>query len=149
MSLPPLLSIAQGRKPRLRKAPSVRPKEISLHMLVAKILRDYCRQHWLWTHIASGELRDVRTASKLKSMGVRRGWPDFVLVPPTGKLHCLELKRQGETLSEDQENFRLHCVRHGIPYAIARTCDEVLATLDAWGALTIRLAGRAGVGGAE
>jgi hypothetical protein len=32
-----LLALAQGRKPRLRRAPRVRPKEITLHLAVAKV----------------------------------------------------------------------------------------------------------------
>lgn len=36
---PPLLAIIQGRKPRLRKAPTPRPKEVLLHMAVAALLR--------------------------------------------------------------------------------------------------------------
>jgi hypothetical protein len=104
--LPPLLQLAAGRKARPRRASPVRPLEVVLHMAVAKILRDHCRPDSQWTHIAHGEARDIRTAAKLKQMGVRRGWPDFVLVPPTGQLHCLELKRTGEKLS-DQKAFHL------------------------------------------
>ena len=89
-SLPPLLMIAEGRKPRLRKAPVERSKEIALHMAVAKLLRQHARSDWQWTHIDNGEVRDPRTAAKLKQMGLRPGWPDFVLVPPTGRLHCLD-----------------------------------------------------------
>jgi hypothetical protein len=87
-------------------------------------------------------------ASKSKQMGVRRGWPDFVLVPPTGQLHCLELKRTGEKLSPDQEAFRLWCVCNGVPHAVAFSIDEVLATLDRWGCLTIKIPARAETGGA-
>jgi hypothetical protein len=43
MTIPPLLVIAEGRKPRLRKAPLARPKEISLHMAVAALLRNHAR----------------------------------------------------------------------------------------------------------
>ena len=89
-ALPPLLQLAAGRKARPRRAPLIRPPEVVLHMTVAKLLRDHCRPDWQWTHIAHGEARDVRTATKLKQMGVRRGWPDFILAPPAGQLHCLE-----------------------------------------------------------
>jgi hypothetical protein len=140
-AIPPLLMLAEGRKPRARKAPLVRPKEISLHMSVAKVLHEHCLPDWLWTHIASGELRDVRTAEKLKAMGVRRGWPDFILVPPAGQLHSLELKRVGEYLSDDQEAFRLHCIRHGWPHSVAYTLDDALAVLDYWGCLRIKIGG--------
>jgi len=137
----PFLALAQGRKPRLRKAPVVRPKEISLHMGVAKVLRDHCLPEWQWTHIASGELRDIRTATKLKRMGVKRGWPDFVLVPPTGQMHCLELKRVGEKLTEDQEAFQAWCAWTRIPHAVCRTMNEALVVLDGWRCLRIRLTG--------
>ena len=33
-------------------------------------------------------------------------WPDFLLINPAGLTHSLELKRQGETLSEEQAEFR-------------------------------------------
>lgn len=49
--LPPLIALAQGRKPRARRAPVTRPLEIHLHMTVAKLLRDHCRPDWQWCHI--------------------------------------------------------------------------------------------------
>ena len=141
MTTPPLIMLAEGRKPRPRKATVIRPKEITLHMSVAKILREHCLPEWQWTHIASGELRDIRTASKLKRMGMRRGWPDFILVPPVGQLHCLELKRLGEDLTRDQENFQAWAIRNAIPYSVCRSIDETLAALDCWGCLRVRIGG--------
>jgi hypothetical protein len=38
-------------------------------------------------------LRDAATAGKLKAMGLQPGWPDILLVNPSGRLHALELKR--------------------------------------------------------
>ncbi len=38
-------------------------------------------------------------------MGVQRGWSDFLFTGPGGYLHALELKRQGETMTEEQEAF--------------------------------------------
>ncbi len=146
-TLPPLLALAQGRKVRPRRAPGVRPKEIELHISVAKVLRQYSRPDWQWTHIGHGEVRDIRTASKLKNMGLKRGWPDFVLVPPFGQLHALELKRRGESLTDDQAAFQTWCLANCVPHSVCRTIDEALAVLDAWGALTITLAGRT-IGGA-
>jgi VRR-NUC domain len=118
-----------------------RPKEIALHMSVTKVLREHCLPEWQWTHIPSGEIRDKRTAGKLKQMGVKAGWPDFVLIPPAGQLHCLELKRQGETLSDVQEAFQLWCIRHNIPHSVAYSLDEALAVLDHWGCLRIKIGG--------
>lgn len=137
---PPLIMIAQGRKPRLRKAPRARPKELVLHMAVAKVLRDHARPEWQWCHIPAGEVRDIRTATKLRQMGTKPGWPDFVLIPPTGQVHCLELKRQGEGLSDAQEDFRLWYVHHGVPHVVAFTLDQALVAFDHWGCLTIKIA---------
>jgi len=65
-AIPPLILIAQGRKPRLRRTLVDRPLEIKLHMSVAKLLRDHAKPTWQWAHYPSGELRDKRTAGKLK-----------------------------------------------------------------------------------
>lgn len=140
-AIPPLLMLCEGRKPRPRKAPKTAEKEIVLHMAIAKILRDHCRPEWRWTHVPNGELRDVRTAAKLKRMGAQPGWPDIILVPPEGHLHALEFKRIGETLSDPQRNFQAWCIRHAIPYVVAWTLDEALAALDHWGCLRIRIGG--------
>jgi hypothetical protein len=139
---PPLLMIAEGRKPRTRKPPLNRPKEITLHMSVAKVLREHCLPEWQWTHIPSGELRDKQTAGKLKQMGTKPGWPDFVLIPPTGQLHCLELKRRGRTLSEAQEQFQFWCIRHAVAHSVAWSFDEALSALDAWQCLRIKISGK-------
>src|ERR1019366_8525009 len=127
-------------KPRLRKAPLARPKEIALHMRVAALLRKHARADWLWTHIANGEVRDPRTAGKLKQMGLQPGWPDFVLIPPRGQLHCLELKRLGESRSDAQEDFRFWCIRNGVPHVTAYSAHEVLVAFDAWDCLSIEVA---------
>jgi hypothetical protein len=138
---PPLLMLAEGRRPRARRTPVARPREIVLHMGIAKLLRDHALPSWQWCHIPTGELRDKRTAGKLRQMGVKAGWPDFVLIPPDGQLHCLELKRQGERLSDSQEAFQLWCIRSRVPYSVCRTIDESLAVLDAWSCLRIKFGG--------
>jgi hypothetical protein len=149
MTVPPLLMLAEGRKPRLRKAPLARPKEIALHMRVAALLRDHARPDWQWTHIANGEVRDPRAAGKLKQMGLQPGWPDFVLVPPVGQLHCLELKRLGESLSDAQDDFRFWCIRHGVPHVTAYSMGDVLVAFDVWDCLSIAVAGLLRKGGGK
>lgn len=131
----PLLMIAEGRKPRPRKAPLVREKEITLHMRVAGFLRAHARPEWRWTHIPAGELRDARTAAKLKAMGLQSGWPDLLLVSPSGVAHFLELKRHGGKLSEAQELFRQWCASHGVAHVVADTATAALDALRRWGAL--------------
>jgi hypothetical protein len=136
---PPLLMIAEGRKPRPRKAPLARPKEIVLHMAVAKVLRDHVLETWAWTHIPSGELRSKITAAKLKRMDAKPGWPDFILVAPSGQLHGLELKRIGERLSGPQEEFQSWCIKHAVKHSVAYNFDQALAALGAWQCLRIKI----------
>jgi hypothetical protein len=135
MSTPPLLMIAEGRKPRPRRALVIRPKELALHIAVATVLKDRCLPDWRWTHIPAGEARDARHAAKLRAMGVVSGWPDFILVSPYGSIRCLELKRQGETLSDEQDVFWRWALKHSVPHAIAYSIDDALRALDHWGCL--------------
>jgi hypothetical protein len=140
MTLPPLLALAAGVRRRKPSAP--RPKEIALHMAVADILRRFSRPDWRWSHFPAGEHRDVKTAAKLKAMGVQRGWPDFVLFDPSGRLHALELKREGESLTEDQEDFQTWCIAICVPHSVSRSMDAALTVLGDWGALRIKIGGR-------
>ena len=143
MTEPPLLAIAAGRRARPRKAPQVRPKESALQIAIIGAQRDYGRPDWLFWHTANGELRDKRAAAKLKAMGVRPGVPDLLFLSPAGIAHFVECKRPGGRLSDEQEKFREHCIRHGIAHVVVESIDQALAALDHWGALRIKIAGGA------
>ena len=127
--------IAEGRRPRARRCPLANPRELVLHKATVDLLRKIAKPEWRWSHFPSGEKRDVRTAARLKSMGLQRGWPDLVLIAPDGRFHGLELKRVGEQLTDDQEDFQMWCIRHGVRYAVAWSIDEVMMILGAWGAI--------------
>lgn len=142
MTLPPLLAISKGIRARPRKEKAPLPKELELHMAVADVLRRFARADWRWSHFPAGEARDERTGAKLKAMGLQKGWPDFMLFDPSARLHALELKRVGETLSEDQQEFQTWCVERAVPYAVAWTTDQAIASLSRFGVLRIKLAPR-------
>lgn len=72
-------------------------------------------------------------------MGLRRGWPDFLLIAPRGLVHCLELKRIGELLSEDQNAFATWCTANNVPHVVACTIEEALEALECWGALRLKI----------
>jgi VRR-NUC domain len=116
------------------------PKELKLHIAVADRLKADASPDWRWTHFPAGEEPDKRHAAKLKAMGLQRGWPDFILVSPGGRLHALELKRQGETLSEDQEAFAEWCGEQGVPFACHDDLLGAIGTLSSWGVVRVRLA---------
>jgi hypothetical protein len=134
---PPLLMICEGRRPRARKAPVVRPKESLLQCAVADLLRRHVLPDWQWSHFPAGEWRGVVTGARLKRFGLQRGWPDFILLSPDGRFHGLELKRAGESLTDDQEAFQLWAIRHAVTYSVAFNSEQAFAVLTAWGALRI------------
>jgi nicotinamidase-related amidase len=119
------------------KAPA--PKEILLHIAVANLLKGFIAPGWRYTHPASGEHRDKRTAAKLKAMGTQPGWPDLILISPQGVLHSLELKRKGEGLKPTQKDFRDHCHVHGWPWAMADNLEEAVGALKSWDCLRVEI----------
>ncbi len=135
MTTPPLLMLAEGRKPRLRKAPVERPAELRLHVAVVALLHKRAAPGWQFWHTPNGELRSARAAAKLKAMGVKPGVPDLVLISPDGRFHALELKRRGGTLTDAQQDFQRWAAARGLPHSVAESFDDALAILRHWGAL--------------
>ena len=138
MKVPPFLALSEGRKPRPRKAPRARPKELVLHVAVPNVLRRHALPDWRWRHLPNGLARDARHAAKFRAMGVMPGWSDFQLISPYGSARFLKLKRLSEDLSDDQEAFRHWCTRQGVPYAVAQTLSGVMAAFSSWGYLRPR-----------
>src|SRR5271156_995890 len=138
-SLPPLIAIAEGRKVRARKSPRYRPLESKLHAAVAKMLTAHCPPDWKW-RFNDTRAGSARAGAIAKRMGANAGWPDFILISPYGSVRFLELKRAGGGLSEEQEDFRMWCVVHGVPHVVAHTIDDVGIACDAWGCLRIKFA---------
>jgi hypothetical protein len=132
-TLPLFPTRGKPRAYRESKAPA--PKEFVLHRAIADHLRAFAHPDWRWSHFPSGEKRDPRTAAKLKTMGVQKGWPDFLLFGPGGRLHALELKRRGGAMTEEQESFAAWCQEQGIPFVCTDDLREALVTLSGWGAL--------------
>jgi hypothetical protein len=135
---PPLLVGMAGGKPRAKRFRAPAPRESKLHVDVAAVLRDHCLPDWLWRHI-SAKAANAREGAIMKRMGVRAGWPDFILISPEGNVRFLELKRLGEEPSDTQKEFRLWCVKHGVTYVIAWNMKAVLAAFGVWGCTRLKL----------
>jgi hypothetical protein len=115
------------------------PKEVVLHIAVAGFLDRFLAAGWAFTHVPAGEKRDARTAAKLKAMGTKPGWPDLIFVSPEGFFHGLELKREGEKLSEEQEAFHAGARARGWRVAIADSLESAIVVLKGWGCLRINV----------
>jgi hypothetical protein len=127
------LSLFKGKRQRGTKPPP--PLEFANHVLIADMLRRWCNPQWQWTHLPMGEKRHICTAVRLKRMGVRPGWPDFLFAGPNGKLVWLELKRKGKNASEAQQAIGQHLRDCGFEYLITDNVNEAVAFLKRLGIL--------------
>jgi hypothetical protein len=69
-------------------------------------------------------------------MGQRKGASDLLLAgPPHGTLHALEIKKRGEHLTDEQEQFLKEVLAAGGKADWADSVDAALAILKMWGCL--------------
>jgi hypothetical protein len=90
-----------SRRRRARLPCSAPLSELQVHLAVVAHLRHQATRGTWWFHPANGEIRDGRTAAKLKSMGVKAGTPDRLFLR-RGQMFALELMRPGGRLSSAQ-----------------------------------------------
>jgi hypothetical protein len=124
------LEIARGRT----KPARLPQKEIAFHLQLVEILRHCIRPNVFWRHYPAGELRDKRTAAKLKAMGTLPGSADleFFYVSDIGtglQVLFLELKRPGGKCSEPQVAFALAMKLLGAEYFVVTSIDEAITIL--------------------
>ena len=100
-------------------------KEDYLQYKLAEWLR---KNDYLFFHIPNGELRDKRTAGKLKSMGVVAGVHDLIVIKKN-EIFFIELKVGKNTLSKPQKIFHEKLAKMGFPsHLICR--DDVDLAID-------------------
>jgi hypothetical protein len=108
---------------------SARPKaarisEAALHKQVADYLDAVIRPPSVWTTIAHGGGGRIRGAM-LKARGLKKGWPDIMVIAPGPNVLGIELKRKGGTQSPEQRE--VESAFHGCKawYALCRSVEEV------------------------
>jgi len=113
------------------------PLEIKTHVALERLLCLTLNPNWMYTHIPSGERRDKVTAARLKAMGLKAGWPDFIFVGPSNVLF-LELKRLGGKPSEAQKEVAAGLRARGCHYHLSDTLEDAIATLNEVGIIRAR-----------
>ena len=141
-SLEQLHLFRRGHKPApVRAAP-----EFRFSCAFADLLRRSASSEWWWMHYPAGEERTAKVdaegrrfspaGARLKRMGLKTGVADYLFISPIGRTYALELKRRdGGDLSGDQEKFRDWCRAHNVPWRVARSFDQALEIVTAWGVL--------------
>ena len=85
----------------------------------------------VWWHTPNGGKRHPREAARFKTMGVRPGVSDLVLIRD-GMAFALELKAPGGRPTEHQLKFLSDFERAGGYTACAEGLDRALAVLESW-----------------
>jgi hypothetical protein len=136
---PPLTAKEFATMRKIKRGPRCPPPpapERRTHIALADLLRRVGRADWLWFHVPNGEYRTKETGALLLRMGVMPGVFDLLLISPTGAHHWLELKRGAKAgMSLAQIRFRHELQVRGVPYGVARSFDEAVDFLRAWGVI--------------
>jgi hypothetical protein len=130
-----------------RLTPPIAP-EAELQEAVADALDMLLLAPAMWAAYPAGHIQlSGQAAAKLARMGLKRGWPD-VLVVHGGAVHGVELKRHGSGLSrtrtvrtrrgslriaEGQLDTFPRLEAAGMRLAVCDTVEAVLQALAAWG----------------
>lgn len=96
---------------------------------------------WLYVQEAMGRLaffavpnegkRSWRTANRMRSLGMRSGVPDLVIVSHFGTAY-IELKTPKGRIQDSQRDWEAKITDFGIRHAICRSVDEVMLKVDEW-----------------
>src|SRR5215467_9685601 len=123
---------------RWRQVAAPRLAETAFQIQLVSILRWALRPDVLFWHTPNGELRDPRSAAKLKAMGTLPGVSDLQLhwveVDALRRKLCrvlhLELKVGNHQQSNAQLEFALAVKCLGHDYCVVRSVDEAIAELE-------------------
>jgi len=122
------LDLFRGKRQRGRKPPS--PTEFQTHCALADLIQRRLNPSWKATHLPLGEHRNLVTAAKLKRMGTRPGYPDFLFTGPNQSVFWLELKRKGTgRMSPAQCDVFAHLVTCGFSLLCTDDLDDAVSTL--------------------
>lgn len=124
---------------RQRRGERHSPLEFQMQCVVADTLKKFARPDWRWTHFPAGEARPTSAGGRLQRMGLQPGWPDLILISPTGQVHFIELKRRGGKPTELQAAFALWCHCAKVPHAFCDSVRDAIEQLNTWGVYRCRV----------
>ena len=86
----------------------------------------------MWWTVEHRNAVSAIEGARRKACGVIAGLPDLWFLC-RGRTFCIELKTDGGVLSDAQKKLHPRMEWHGMPLAVCRNLDQVLAQLKAWG----------------
>jgi hypothetical protein len=115
----------------MSKPPAI--SEAALHRAVAEYLGWVLKPPVIWTSLDAGAGKmSIKTAQQRKLRGVKKGWPDILIIAPGPNVLGIELKRPGKGGSQSPEQRDLETAFHGCKawYVLCRSVEEVGRALD-------------------
>jgi hypothetical protein len=109
---------------RKRRPPLTPVSEEILHRHVAQFLDVVIKPPMIWTTIPAGGGGLIRGA-KLKAMGLKKGWPDILIIAPGPVVLGIELKRADGKQSDEQRAVEVGLLGCGAQYVVCRSVEEV------------------------
>ena len=132
---------------RWRRYAPPQPSELQVQISVVAYARMMAKPDVVFWHCPNGELRDKRTAAKLKAMGTLPGVSDLIFVRRSPwsvdcmpAVLCLEIKASKGKQSDAQLAFEAAVKAAGCYYAIARDLDGAIGVLEHYGMVRPRQA---------
>ncbi len=110
--------------PRKRRPPITPVSEEILHRHVAQFLDVVIKPPMIWTTIPAGGGGLIRGA-KLKAMGLKKGWPDILIIAPGPVVLGIELKRTDGRQSDEQRAIEWGFAACNAWYTVCRSVGEV------------------------
>jgi len=87
-------------------------------------------------HSPNGGKRDAREGARFKKMGTRAGFPDLLLLYPSGNYHALliEIKTEEKNSrqTESQKDYQKLAESYGYKYAICRSLTEFIQLINGY-----------------
>lgn len=133
---PPPAPLKEAKRSRRRTEDALQRQIVQwLELQGASRLRDY-----RVFHPANGGGRSRIEAALFQGLGVRAGVPDLVITwadkiggEPVSRVAYMEVKAPAGTLTASQNEWRAWCLARRIPHAVARSLDDAIAAVRAWG----------------
>lgn len=114
------------------------PSEHKIQVQLIDYLQVAARRDVYYFAIPNQSNRHISNAARMKAEGVRSGIADLCFMLPGGRVAWLEMKKPGGSLSDTQKQFRDRAQALGHYWALAKSLDEAIPHLRAWGVLKER-----------
>ena len=108
--------------------------EINIQRELWKLIQAYRVPGVIIYHVPNGEKRDIRTAVRLKEMGVTPGVLDLPYIV-NGRPGFLELKKEDGRPSKDQLDFMVACANQRVDCDVAYSVIQACLMLQSRGVL--------------